>query len=494
MSIAGNLWLKKHFELEDFHFSQLSYIGSKNEIERLPNNQIKKTFTTHYQPNDNIFDQMIFSIKHEDLNLCFLSAVFEKVTTNEMKTFVSSSPNGKYHRSIGFLFEFLTVKTVDFPDLSSGNYFNLLDNKKYYTGKITKNKKWRININFLGTKEYCPIVRKTDTLIDQLAWDISKDLIEIENSFPEDIYIRATNYLYSKETKSSYQIEKEVPTMDRMERFIKILSKAGTSDEEALLSEDDLKILQNAIVDPRFANDSFRDFQNYVGESLPNFIENIHYICPQPELVKSLMKGLKCSYHIARETHPFILATIVSFGYVFIHPFEDGNGRIHRFLIHDILVRTGLFKEGFIIPVSAYMLNNPKEYDKALEAYSKPLMKIIEYLKNPQEEVEITNKALVTPYYKYPDLTEQVSFVTKIIKETLNTDLPKELKFIQCYDELKKSIQNIVDMPDKMISNMILFLHQNKGVFPKRRRKQFEKLTDEEITNMEKAYLTIFEV
>jgi len=494
MSVTGNLWLKKHFELEDFQLSQLSYIGSKSEIERLPNNQTKKTFTTHYQPSDDAFEHLIFSIKHEDLNLCFLSAVFSKISPDDIKTFVSSSPNGKYHRSIGFLYEFLAGKTIDVPDLSSGNYFDLLDDKKYYTGIIAKNKKWRVNVNFLGTNEYCPIVRKTNTLIDQLAWDISNDLEEIENSFPEDIYIRATNYLYSKETKSSYQIEREVPTMDRMERFIKILSKAGTSDEEVLLSEDDLKILQNAIVDTRFANDSYRDFQNYVGESLPNFIENIHYICPQPELVKSLMEGLKSSYVIARETHPFILATIVSFGYVFIHPFEDGNGRIHRFLIHDILVRTGLFKEGFIIPVSAYMLNNPKEYDKALEAYSKPLMKIIKYSKNPQEEVEITNKSLVAPYFKYPDLTEQVSFVTKIIKETLNTDLPKELKFIQCYDELKKSIQNIVDMPDKMISNMILFLHQNKGAFPKRRRKQFEKLTDEEITNMEKAYSTIFEV
>lgn len=494
MSHAGNLWLKEHFKLENFHLSQLSYIGSKSELERLPNNQIKKTFTTHYQPKDNVYDHLVFSIKHEDLNLCFLSRIFSKLSTEDLEVFVLSSLNGKYHRSIGFLYEFLTKKTVDIPNLNSGNYFDLLDDKKYYTGNLIKNKKWRVNVNFLGTTEYCPIVRKTDQLVNQLEWDISKDIIEIEKSFPEDIYIRATNYLYSKETKSSYQIEKEVPTMDRMERFINILSKAGTSDEEDLLSENDLKVLQNAIVDPRFANEAFRDFQNYVGESLPNFIENIHYICPQPEIVRSLMAGLKSSYHIARETHPFILAAIVSFGYVFIHPFEDGNGRIHRFLIHDILVRTGLFKEGFIIPVSAYMLNNPKEYDKTLENYSKPLMKIIAYSKNPSEEVEITNKSIVTPYFKYPDLTEQVSFIAKIIKETLNTDLPKELKFIQCYDELKKSIQNIVDMPDKMVSNMILFLHQNKGVFPKRRRKQFKMLTDDEISAMEKAYSSIFEV
>ncbi len=27
-------------------------------------------------------------------------------------------------------------------------------------------------------------------------------------------------------------------------------------------------------------------------------------------------------------------AAAAAFGFVFIHPFEDGNGRIHRFLIH----------------------------------------------------------------------------------------------------------------------------------------------------------------
>jgi len=49
-------------------------------------------------------------------------------------------------------------------------------------------------------------------------------------------------------------------------------------------------------------------------------------------------------------------------------------------------------------------------------------------------------------------------------------------------------------MPDAEINRMILFLHQNKGIFPKRRRKDFAKLTDPEIELMEKEYLTIFEM
>jgi Fic family protein len=35
------------------------------------------------------------------------------------------------------------------------------------------------------------------------------------------------------------------------------------------------------------------------------------------------------------------IAALVAFGFVFIHPFGDGNGRIHRFLIHQVLSTEG---------------------------------------------------------------------------------------------------------------------------------------------------------
>jgi hypothetical protein len=72
--------------------------------------------------------------------------------------------------------------------------------------------------------------------------------------------------------------------------------------------------------------------------------------------------------------------------------------------------------------------------------------------------------------------------------------MPEELKFIQRYDEAKKGLQNIVDMPDKDINMMLLFLHQNMGVFPKRKRSHFSKLTDEEIGMMQQVYREIYEL
>ena len=57
-----------------------------------------------------------------------------------------------------------------------------------------------------------------------------------------------------------------------------------------------------------------------------------------------------------------------------------------------------------------------------------------------------------------------------------------------------KELQQIVDMPDKELDLMMMFRHQNKGIFPKRRRDQFIKLTDAEIRNMQSAFRKVFEL
>lgn len=279
-----------------------------------------------------------------------------------------------------------------------------------------------------------------------------------------------------------------------MEKFVALLSKAGTEQTEQLLEESRLVQLQNAIVDPRFGAAAFRDFQNYIGQVLPNYHDIIHYISPPPAFVPSLMQGLKETAAKTTGVQAEMRAAIISFAFVFIHPFEDANGRLHRFLIHDILVHEGIVPPGLIIPVSAHMLNNMKEYDQILEKYSKPLMERIKYQKKEDGQIEVTNKEEVESYFRYPDLTDHCIYLAQTIHSTLKEDMPDELLFIQRYDQVKRAFQNIADIPDNDINLMIVFLHQNRGVFPKRRREHFARLTDEEIARMQAEFREIFEL
>jgi Fic family protein len=495
VSPAGNEWLKTHYHLSGYSFRHSSFIGNNYSIELTAKGNIEEIYGFKYAPSeDTALEHIAFSLKYDDLNLDFLKTVFQNIHKTEIINFIKKSPSGKYARKIGFLFEFLTGNQLDLMKQITGNYTDLLDQEKYITGKATKNTRWRINNNLLGTNDYCPIVRRTNQINSLLNENIKQKIEALKNSYPTEVFRRAIHFLYTKETRSSYEIEKEKPSPDRIERFISLLTKAGKEPTEKTLEKERLIQLQNAIIDSRFAATDFRDFQNYVGESLPNLQNIIHYICPPPQILVPLMEGIKELAIKTTGISPEIRAAIIAFGFVFIHPFEDGNGRLHRFLIHDILVQDNLVPDGLIIPVSAHMLNNIKDYNQILESYSKPLMQKIKYSTDEKGEITILNVDEVAGYYKYPDLTEQCIYLMQTIQDTLKEDMPDELLFIQRYDEARKELQNIVDMPDRDINMMLVFLHQNGGIFPKRRREHFSKLTDEEIASMQRAYRLIYDL
>ena len=101
--------------------------------------------------------------------------------------------------------------------------------------------------------------------------------------------------------------------------------------------------LQNRIVDTRFRDADYRSTQNYVGETVARGNERIHFVSPNPKDLGALMEGLIAAHDrmTAGGAHAVIHAAAIAYGFVFLHPFEDGNGRIHRFLIHNLLARRG---------------------------------------------------------------------------------------------------------------------------------------------------------
>lgn len=489
----GYLWLRQKYNLQH-QLTHQSLLGTRPRLEKEESGNVLETYPPTYGVEELPMKHLEFGLKYDDLNLDFLKTVFNNIPQEDVVSYIAAKPKGIYQRRIGFLYELLTGIQLPLENISKTNYVDLIDADKYITGTREKVSRWWINDNLPGTSEFCPVIRKTKQLKENTRIDFKQLVQELTKEFPPDIFYRAVNSLYKKETKSSYQIEREQPTADRIDRFVSILERAGEESLQSLLNEAALTKLQNAIVDPRFAVAGFRKDQNFISSTNYNFKETYHYISPPPSFIPSLMNGLAVSAQRIKEEHPIVQAATIAFAFVFIHPFEDGNGRIHRFLIHDLLTRNHVVDKGMIIPISAHMLNHIKEYDQILEKYSKPLMQKIEFKVNPNQSITITNPNKVEGYYRYPDLTEQSIYLARIIKETIEEDIYNEMDFLMKYDEIKSAIQRIVDMPDRQMDRLIKYIHSNHGKLSKRKREKFDKLTDSEIKEIETAFVEIFDL
>lgn len=183
---------------------------------------------------------------------------------------------------------------------------------------------------------------------------------------------------------------------------------------------------------------------------------------------------------------PVIQAAIIAYGFVFLHPFEDGNGRIHRFLIHNVLARRRFTPDGLMFPVSAVMLKHLADYDASLEAFSRSLLPLVDWRLNTDGEMTVHNETAL--WYRYIDLTPQAEALFGFVDLTVRTELADELAFLAHYDQTKAEIQGIIDMPDRLIDLFIKCCRQNHGRLSERKQASyFAFLSDQEVEQLEHA-------
>jgi len=494
---AGYAYLLKKLELEGMPHWHTSFVSSAGtQKSKVQDGIIEDIYSVRYWPGDTIGDHLEFALKYDGTNLGLLKLIFEHASQTELIEYIQSKPTGKYARRIWFFYEFLSCEQLPIGDITSGNYVDALESKEYYTiANGEKTRRYRIVKNLLGPREFCPIIRKTEKLSEMDSADLRKRCEDIVTSYPPGLLRRALSYLYNRETKSSFEIEHVKPNATRLGKFIASLELA---EKEDFCEKEHLVELQNRIVDHRFEDNDYRLSQNYVGQAVSYKNEVIHFISPKPEDLPGLMHGLIRSHEQMKEGNvsPVIHAAAIAYGFVFLHPFEDGNGRIHRFLIHNILSLQGMVPRGLMFPVSAVMLKNPVDYDVSLEAFSRPLLKLIDYQLDETGKMSVENETAC--WYQYMDMTVQSEALYEFVKKTIKEELVEELAFLVNYDKTQKAIQDIIDMPDRLIDLFIQLCLQNNGSLSARKRSaHFDFLTDDELTAMLQAvrngYRSIFD-
>ncbi|WP_335942507.1 Fic family protein [Fusobacterium polymorphum] len=285
-------------------------------------------------------------------------------------------------------------------------------------------------------KELSPPFKITNEILN-FVYEIGELVgkISAEKEFEKNLTLRRENRI--KTIYSSLAIEQNTLTLEQVTDVIngkRVLAPPKDIKEvqnayeiyERLeeLNENSVKdlLLAHKIMTSELIKESGR-FRSknagvYQGDKLIHMGTLPEYI---PELINNLFLWLKKS-----EEHPLIKAAVFHYEFEFIHPFQDGNGRIGR-LWHSLILSK--WKKFFAwLPIESLVQKCQKEYYIAIN--------------NSNRDGEST---------------EFILFMLKIIKETL-------IELIEIQKSTDKSTDKLTDKNKEKIKLLIEYLGQNNSI------------------------------
>jgi Fic family protein len=465
----------------------LSAIGTKHRVIEQGGWRI---YTPRHAPEASLEGHMTFALKNEGLDLAVLKRLFLAVKEQEIAALVQQTPTGLYTRRIWFLYEWLLGRELKLSPADKVSYVDAVDTDLQFGGAGQNSARHRVRNNLPGTPEFCPLVFKTPALNAFIAQNWKERALAVVSEVPKDLLARTAAFLLLKDSKSSYVIEGETPPQDRIQRWGRAIGEAG----RAPLDEKEFLRLQGIVIgDQRFVKLGFRKEGGFVGEHDRDTQRPIpDHISARHEDIASLMTGLiDFDQSAESDLDPVVAATVLAFGFVYIHPFEDGNGRIHRYLIHHVLARRGFNPTGLHFPVSSAILDRITEYKRVLESYSSRLLPCVQWESTEKGNVRVLNDT--ADFYRFFDATPHAEFLYECVRQTIEQDLPNEANYLRRFDTFRTGVEKMLDMPERTLSNLFGFLKQNQGRLSKRAREnEFAELTPEEVEQIEKLYRDSF--
>lgn len=486
----GYKWLAVTYGIELVQRLRTESLVAKSRTTESVDGYVRETYTAAVRPRDTVAGHLTFALKHEGVHLEFLARLFAVLPKAELEAWVRAEPTGLYAHRAGFFYEWLTHDTLDFDGVTGGAYVNALDEQRHFTSAQSRNiTRWRVRDNLPGTRDYCPMVSYSPGVKQAAALDISACIQALETEFGEELLMRSAVWLTNKESRASFAIERETKWVDRIKRFAAVMASrcghySSPLDDAATVD------LQKEILGPRATRYGMRQSPVFVGES-DRYTQVVHYIAPHWDHVPEMLRGLRAFDARTKGLASVVRAAVLSFGFVYIHPMVDGNGRLSRFLINDTLRRDGVLPDPFILPVSATIISSSasrRGYDQVLELFSKPLMMRYADQYRFGDEVQgadaITYNLEFDGYadasfaWRYPDLTDHVEYLGAVIEDTLRKEMPKEANFLRQLRSAREAVKSLIEGPDVDIDRMIRSVRES-GVVSNTLKREFNVLADE---------------
>ena len=449
-----------------------------------------RIYSPRHAPNASLEGHLTFALKYEGLDLAVLKRLFAATGPAPIETLVRAKPTGAYARRVWFLYEWLTGHRLDLPNADRGAYAPVVDPDSQFAARPETSRRHRVKNNLPGTPKFCPLVFRTGTLDRFVALELQARAQEAADAVPKDLLARTAAFLLLQDSRSSFAIEGEHPPQDRVQRWGRAIGQAGRRP----IDLDELLRLQRIVIgDARFVRLGLRSEGGFVGERDRQSLMPIpRHISARPEDLTGLIEGMVAfDRQVAMQLDPVVAASVLAFGFVHIHPFEDGNGRLHRYLIHHSLARRAFNPPGIVFPVSAAVLERIDDYRAALEDSSQRLLPVVDWEPTENGNVRVLNDT--GDCYRFFDATPQTEFLYGCVRQTVERNLPQEAAFLRRYDGFRSGLNLLVDMPERLSDLLFRFLHQNGGRLSRRgREREFAALTDDEVVRIEAIYRESF--
>jgi hypothetical protein len=427
----------------------------------------------HVAPQtDDPLVHLLFALKHEGVNMQILAQALPKIPGRHMLEAFNESPNGQYIRAACYLWELHTGATLDGRPEISARYVDLFDPARYVTGPGLRDSRWRLNFNGLGSPVYCATVERTPAIEAGMKSDILGRTQAFIDSLDKEMVDRALAWAYLHETEDSYAIEREAPSEDKARKFIALLRQAHQGRP---LSEDYLVELQSSTVSGVFEKAvQFRTEQNWLRSGgNRGGAASVSYVPPPPDAVPRLMDEWMAFANAApRRIDPIVAASVASFGFVYIHPFMDGNGRLSRFLFHKALCASGRLEKGALLPVSVAMKRHERQYLEALQAFSAPARELVQVSSAGDGRFYFDFKADDT-IYRYWDATRAVEFGFAMAEQALDVELRQETQYLARFDAIHRAVDQRHDVRGSLLATLISIAMEGGGTISNTKRKRF---------------------
>jgi hypothetical protein len=361
---VGGAWLARRYGLDlVMPLVTVSDIGGRRRS-HVEDGITRETYGEAMRPEQSLRGHLTFHLKHEAPHLELLSRLFSACEASELTTWFSHEPTGQYARRACFLYEWLTGNELSVETSVPMGYVDALDADRVVAAspdKVVLNRRWRVRDNMPGTATFCPIIHKTPLVRQSMELDVEALLAELGREFGEDLLMKSAVWMTLRESRSSFEIEGEADKADRIQRFAGVLGRrTGQGDlplTEAALAELQAEILGRVTSLRQFG---IRSSPVFVGE-VHGYQEIVHYVAPPAQDLRPMLEGLATFIDRTQGQSPVMRSAVAAFGFVYIHPLADGNGRVHRFLINDLLRRDGVVRDPIILPVSSLISSEGAE-------------------------------------------------------------------------------------------------------------------------------------